>query len=66
VYQKANGRRQSMKKAVNVLIILAALTTVVAIVSRLSLVPVMGIESRAMVGFAMLLLLFAIALEGRK
>ncbi|HQP92128.1 MAG TPA: hypothetical protein PLU24_05580 [Candidatus Omnitrophota bacterium] len=55
-----------MKKAVNVLIILAALTTVVAIVSRLSLVPVMGIESRAMVGFAMLLLLFAIALEGRK
>jgi hypothetical protein len=36
------------------------------VISRLALTPVAGIESRAMVAFAALLLLFAIALEGLK
>lgn len=55
-----------MRKVIVVLIILAAIVTIAGILSRLTLLPVMGIESRAMAGFAMLLLLFAIALEGLK
>ena len=55
-----------MRKVIVILIILAAIVTIVGIVSRLTLLPVVGIESRAMVGFSILLLLFAIALEGLK
>ena len=55
-----------MKSIINVLIIVAAIVTLVAIISRLTITPVSGIESRAMGGFAGLLLLFAIALKGLK
>ena len=55
-----------MKNIAIVLIWVAAIITVVAIVSRLTLTPVVGIESRAMAGFAALLLLFSIALEELK
>lgn len=57
-----------MKNLTKVLIVVAAIVTVVAIISRLTItpIPVAGIESRAMAGFAALLLLFAIALEGLK
>ena len=49
-----------------VLIVLAAIVTVVAVISRLTLTSIAGIEARAMVGFAALLLLFVIALKGLK
>ncbi len=52
-----------MKNIDKVLIALAAVVTLVAIVSRLTISPVQGIESRAMAGFAALLLLFVIALK---
>lgn len=55
-----------MKKIAIILIWAAAIVTVVGIISRLTLTPVIGIESRAMAGFAALLLLFAIALEELK
>jgi hypothetical protein len=55
-----------MGKIAKILVLVAAILTVVAIISRLTLAPVSGIESRAMVGLAGLLLLFAIALEGLK
>lgn len=53
-----------MKNLGRILIAVAAVATLVAIVSRLTITPVlMGIESRALAGFAALLLLFAIALK---
>ncbi len=52
-----------MKKAVVVLVILAAIVTAIAMVSRVTMVPISGIKSRAMVDFAAVLLLFAIALK---
>jgi hypothetical protein len=52
-----------MKNLNKVLIVVAAIVTVVAIISRLTITPVIGIESRAMAGLAALLLLFAIALK---
>ena len=55
-----------MKNLVKVLIVAAAIVSVVAIISRLTITPVSGVESRAMAGFAGILLLFAIALEGLK
>lgn len=55
-----------MKNLTKVLIVVAAIVTVVGIISRITITPVIGIESRAMAGFAALLLLFAIALEGLK
>ncbi len=55
-----------MKDLPVVLIALAAVLVVVALFSRLSLQMVGGIESRAMVGLAAILLLFAIAIQGLK
>jgi hypothetical protein len=55
-----------MKNLNKVLIVAAAIVSVVAIISRLTITPVSGVESRAMAGLAALLLLFAIALEGLK
>jgi len=55
-----------MKNLPKILIAVAAVITVIAIISRLTIKPISGIEARAMVGFAGLLLLFAIALEGLK
>lgn len=55
-----------MNKIAKVLIVLAAIVTVITIISRITLTPVGGIQARAMLGFSGLLLLFAIALEGLK
>ncbi|MEW6101454.1 MAG: hypothetical protein AB1481_04085 [Candidatus Omnitrophota bacterium] len=55
-----------MKNPSKILVVLSAIITVVAIYSRLTLTPIYGIESRAMVGFAGLLLLFAIAIKDKK
>ena len=55
-----------MKKLVNVLIGVAAVSVVIGVISRLSLKPVSGIQARAMVDFAMVLLLFAIAISVKK
>ena len=52
-----------MKNLTKTLVVVAAIITVVAIISRLTITPVAGVESRAMAGFAALLLLFAIALK---
>lgn len=53
-----------MKGVAKVLVIVAAAITVIGILSRFTLKPVAGLEARAMVGFAGLLLLFAISLQG--
>lgn len=55
-----------MKNIDKVLVKAAALVTLIGIISRVTLIPVAGIPSRAIVGFAALLLLFAIALKDSK
>lgn len=52
-----------MKNLANLAIVLAAISLVVGIISRLSLNPIAGLESRAFVGFTAVCLLFAIALS---
>ncbi len=54
------------KQLIDVLILGAAVSVALAIVSRLTLVPILGIKSQAMILFAGTLLLLAIALQGRK
>jgi len=53
-----------MKGIIKGLIGIAVVVTIIGIVSRFTLKPVGGLESRAMIGFAGLLLLYAIALKG--
>lgn len=50
-----------MKGLPNVFIIIAAISTVLGLFSRISITPIAGIESRAMIGFAAICLLFSIA-----
>lgn len=53
-------------KIAKVLIIAAAIISVVSVVSRITVTPVANVAARPMIVFAALLLLFAIALEGLK
>ncbi len=53
-------------KIAKVLIIAAAVITVIAVVARIAFIPVAGVPARGMLIFAGVLLLFAIALEGLK
>lgn len=52
-----------MKNIANIAIIIAAISLLVGVISRLSLTPIAGLESRAYVGFTAICLLFAIALS---
>lgn len=52
-----------MKNLANIAIVLAAISLVIGIISRLALNPIAGLESRAFVGFTAICLLFAIALS---
>jgi hypothetical protein len=51
-----------LKKLIYALVALSILSIILAVISRLLLMPIMGIESYAMIGFANTLLLLAIAL----
>jgi hypothetical protein len=53
-----------MKGIAKVLVVVAAVVSILGILSRFTLKPMGGLEARAMIGFAGLLLLFAIALQG--
>ncbi|MBU1125003.1 MAG: hypothetical protein KKC84_03180 [Candidatus Omnitrophica bacterium] len=55
-----------MKNLPNTLIGVATLSLIVGLISRLTVKPIMGLESRAMVGFAAVLLLLSIALSVKK
>lgn len=55
-----------MKNLVNVLIGLAAIVIIISMISRITVSPILGIESRAMGDLAGILLLLAIALSVKK
>lgn len=52
-----------MKNIANIAIIIAAVSLLVGVISRLSLTPIAGLESRAYIGFTAICLLFSIALS---
>lgn len=52
-----------MKGIAQVAIIIAAVSLLVGVISRLSLAPIAGLESRAYVGFSAICLLLSIALS---
>ena len=51
-----------MKALVNILVVVAAISIVVGIISRLTLTPVRGVEAHAFLNFTNTCLLFAITL----
>ncbi len=53
-----------MKNVAKVLVLIAVIVTILAVISKLAPAAVMGMGSRALTSFSVLLLLFAIALEG--
>jgi len=53
-----------MKNLAKALVGIAAIITIVVVISRLAHVPIMGVGPRSLTVFSILLLLFAIALEG--
>ncbi len=55
-----------MKSIANLAIVIAAISLLLGVISRLSLKPIAGLESRAFIGFTAICLLFAIALSVRK
>ena len=55
-----------MKNLAKSLIVIAAVATLITIITRLSSFSVMGLGPRALSAFSVILLLFAIALEGLK
>ncbi len=55
-----------MKNVIKGLIIVAAIALVAGILSRLAPISVLGVGARNLIGFAGVLLLLAIALEGLK
>ncbi len=55
-----------MKNLVNLLIGVSVLTLIVAVISRLALKPILGIQAQAMADVTVILLLLAIALSVKK
>ena len=65
-YYRQKGGRDKMKKICEILIVLAAISLVLGIVSRLIVQPFIGIEAQAFLQFTQACLLFAIALAARE
>jgi hypothetical protein len=55
-----------MKKICDVLIVIAAISLIVGVISRLIVEPIMGVEAQAFLQFTQACLLFAIALAARE
>jgi len=55
-----------MKNLSNALIIIAIVSIILALISRIMIQPMLGMEARTMAGFAAVLLLLSIALSLKK
>ncbi len=55
-----------MRKICEILIVVAAISLIVGVISRLIVEPIMGIEAQAFLQFAQACLLFVIALAARE
>ena len=65
-YYRQKGGRDKMKKICEALIVVAAVSLIVGVISRLIVEPIMGIEAQAFLQFTQACLLFAIALAARE
>jgi len=65
-YYRRKGGKDKMKKICEALIVVAAISLIVGVISRLIVKPIMGIEAQAFLQFTQACLLFAIALAARE
>ena len=65
-YYHRKGGKNKMRKICEVLIVVAAVSLVLGIVSRLMVQPFIGIEGQAFLQFTQTCLLFAIAIAARE
>ncbi len=64
-YYRQKGGRDKMKKICEAFIVIAAISLVLGIISRLIMKPFLAIEAQAFLQFTQACLLFAIALAAR-
>ncbi len=65
-YYHRKGGKNKMRKICEILIVVAAISLIVGVISRLIVEPIMGIEDQAFLQFTQACLLFAIALAARE
>ena len=65
-YYHRKGGRDKMKKICEAFIVVAAISLIVGIISRLIVKPILGIEAQAFLQFTQACLLFAIAITARE
>ncbi len=65
-YYRQKGGKDKMRKICEALIVVAAISLVLGIVSRLIVQPFIGIEAQAFLQFTQACLLFAIAIAARE
>jgi len=65
-YYRRKGGRDKMRKICEAFIVVAAVSLIVGVISRLMVKPIMGIEAQAFLQFTQACLLFAVALAARE
>jgi len=65
-YYREKGGRDKMKKICEAFIIVAVISLIVGVISRLMVKPILGIDAQAFLQFTQACLLFAIALAARE
>jgi hypothetical protein len=65
-YYRRKGGRDKMRKICEAFIVVAAISLIVGVISRLMVKPVMGIDAQAFLQFTQACLLFAIAVAARE
>jgi hypothetical protein len=65
-YYHRKGGRDKMRRICEAFIVVAAISLIVGIISRLIVKPILGIEAQAFLQFTQACLLFAIAIVARE
>ncbi len=65
-YYRQKGGKDKMKKICEAFIIVAVISLIVGVISRLMVKPILGIDAQAFLQFTQACLLFAIALAARE
>jgi hypothetical protein len=65
-YYHRKGGKKKMRKICEAFIVVAAISLIVGVISRLMVKPIMGIDAQAFLQFTQACLLFAIALAARE
>jgi len=65
-YYHRKGGRDKMRKICEAFIVVAAVSLIVGVISRLIVKPILGIEAQAFLQFTQACLLFAIAIAARE